>query len=75
VRQTETYIKKFNKQKKVSKIINDPDLMKTEEKLTRFFSTRVKLKYSKSGNGRIEIFFSDVDEFERIYRLLYKDKE
>jgi len=75
VRQTEAYIKKFSKQKKVAKIVSDPDLIKTEEKLARFFSTRVKLKYSKSGNGRIEIFFSDVDEYERIYKLLYKDKE
>ena len=75
VRQTEAYIKKFDKQKKVEKIISDPDLIKTEEKLTRLFSTRVKLKYSKSGSGRIEIFFSDLDEFERIYKLLYKDKE
>lgn len=75
VRQTEAYIKKFDKQKKAARIVSDPDLMKTEEKLARFFSTRVKLKYSKSGNGRIEIFFSDVDEYERIYKLLYKDKE
>ncbi|MCK5058429.1 MAG: ParB/RepB/Spo0J family partition protein [Candidatus Aminicenantes bacterium] len=75
VRQTETYIKEFDKQKKAAKIIDDPDVIKTEEKLTRFFSTKVKLKYSKSGSGRIEIFFSALDEFERIYKLLYKDKE
>lgn len=75
VRQTEAYVKKFNKEKKAAKIVTDPDVQKTEEKLTRFFSTKVKLLYSKNGNGRIEIFFSDVNEFERIFKLLDKDKE
>lgn len=75
VRQTEAYVKRFNKKKKVAQIVNDPDILKAEEKLTKLFSTKVKLKYSKSGSGRIEIFFSDVEEFERISSFLFKDKE
>lgn len=75
VRQTEAYVKRFNKEKKAAETVIDPDVQKTEEKLTRLFSTKVKLMYSKNGNGRIEIFFSDVNEFERIFKLLDKDKE
>jgi len=75
VRQTEAYVKRFNKEKKVAKTVMDPDVQKTEEKLTRLFSSKVKLLYSKGGSGRIEIFFSDVNEFERIFKLLDKDKE
>jgi ParB family chromosome partitioning protein len=75
VRQTEAYVKGFNKKKKAAKVDYDPDVQKTEEKLTRLFSTKVHLKYSKSGSGRVEIFFSDVNEFERIFKLLSKEKE
>lgn len=75
VRQTEAYVKRFGKEKKVVKIINDPDILKTEEKLAKFFSTKVKLMYAKNGSGRIEVFFSNVDDFERIYKLLFNDKE
>ena len=47
----------------------DPDLRRTEEKLARFFSTKVKLNYSKQGSGRIEIYFNHLDEFERLYQM------
>jgi len=75
VRQTEAYVKKFYKEKKAAKINEDPDLVKTEEKLARMFSTKVKLNYSKNGSGKIEIFFSQVDEFERIFNMLAQEKE
>jgi len=39
------------------------------------FSTKVKLNYSKNGSGKIEIFFSQVDEFERIFNMLAQEKE
>ncbi len=75
VRQAEAYVKRLNKKKKAIRVMSDPDILKTEEKLTRLFSTKVKLRYSKNGSGRIEIYFSQVDEFERIYKILTKDKE
>jgi len=72
VRQTESLVKNFytkiTKEKKY-----DPDIKKTEENLTRLFSTKVKLNYSQSGKGKIEIHFSSVDEFERIYKMMFKE--
>ena len=74
VRQTENMVKNLSKEKSVK--INeeeDPDLRKTEEKLARIFSTKVKLHYSKSGKGKIEIFFNQLEEYDRIYKLLLKE--
>lgn len=73
VRQTETMVKNFYSHRQVAKIEKDPDVVKTEDKLSRIFSTKVKLHYSKKGNGKIEIFFNQVEEFDRIYKLLYKE--
>ncbi|MFC2146800.1 ParB/RepB/Spo0J family partition protein [Acidobacteriota bacterium] len=74
VRQTENMVKNLSKEKsgKISEEV-DPDIRKTEEKLARMFSTRVKLHYSKSGNGKIEIFFTQLEEYDRIYKLLVKE--
>jgi hypothetical protein len=33
----------------------------------------VKLAYSKSGKGKIEIHFSKLEEFERIYNMICKE--
>jgi ParB family chromosome partitioning protein len=76
VRQTEKMVKSFSKEK-IPKVIEeqDPDIRKTEEKLTRLLSTKVKLNYLKNGKGKIEIFFNQLEEFERIYNFLVKDKE
>jgi ParB family chromosome partitioning protein len=73
VRQTETMVKNFYSRRQVVKIEKDPDLIKTEDKLSKIFSTKVKLHYSKKGNGKIEIFFNQVEEFDRIYKLLFKE--
>lgn len=73
VRQTEQLIKKIAMRKNITEAVYDPDINKMEKKLIKLFSTKVKLKYSKKGNGRIEIYFSDVDEFERIYKILLKE--
>ncbi len=75
VRQTEAYVKQFTKTKKIAEVQNDPDLIKTEEKLARYFSTKVKLNYGNSGAGKVEIFFTNVDDFDRIYKILLKEKE
>ena len=73
VRQTEALVKAFYKTKSKSDRVEDPDQQKIENKLTRFFSTKVKLTYSKSGKGKIEIHFNKLDEFERIYKLIFKE--
>lgn len=76
VRQTEKMVKNGSKEKKPpGETKEDPDLRKTEDKLARHFSTRVKLLYSRSGKGKIEIFFNQVEEFDRIYKLLTLTKE
>lgn len=74
VRQTENMVKNLGKEESV-KISEeeDPDIRKTEEKLARIFSTKVKLHYSKSGKGKIEIFFNQLEEYDRIYKLLLKE--
>lgn len=73
VRQTESFVKKFYL-KDTKKIVQlDPDLQKIEDKLVKFFSTKVKLKYSNKGGGRIEIYFTKLDEFERIYKMFLKE--
>ncbi|MCK4942004.1 MAG: ParB/RepB/Spo0J family partition protein [Candidatus Aminicenantes bacterium] len=73
VRQTEALVKAFYKTKSKLTRVEDPDQQKIENKLTRFFSTKVKLIYSKSGKGKIEIHFNKLDEFERIYKLIFKE--
>ena len=69
VRQTEKWVKTFYEKKEKQEDRVDPDLRRTEEKLARFFSTKVKLNYSKQGSGRIEIYFNHLDEFERLYQM------
>ncbi len=73
VRQTEKMVKNLTKEKITTQILEDPDIRKTEDKLARLLSTKVKLQYSKSGKGRIEIFFNQVEEFDRIYNILIKE--
>jgi ParB family chromosome partitioning protein len=73
VRQTEQLISKVNKKSIKSAPRIDPNIRWIEEKLTRLLSTKVKINYSKSGNGKIEIFFSQLNEFERIYKLFLKE--
>ena len=79
VRQTEKMVKNPDKEKSPKATEEqDPDIRRTEEKLTHIFSTKVKLNYLKNGKGKIEIFFNQLEEFDRIYgllNLLVKDKE
>ena len=53
----------------------DPDILKMENKLTHFLASKVKLAYSKSGKGKIEIFFNSLPEFERLFSILTKEKK
>ncbi len=73
VRQTEKMVKSFHTQRNAAKIQKDPDVLKTEEKLSKQFSTKVNLHYTKKGNGKIEIYFNQVEEFDRIYKLLFNE--
>ncbi|MCK4835314.1 MAG: ParB/RepB/Spo0J family partition protein [Candidatus Aminicenantes bacterium] len=73
VRQTEALVKNFYKKDKTTGQPYDPDMQKIENKLTRLLSTKVKLKYSRSGTGKIEIYYSSLDEFERIYNRFLKE--
>jgi ParB family chromosome partitioning protein len=73
VRQAENLVKNFYTESlKVEKKV-DPDIQKAEEKLTRFFATKVKLNYSSTGKGKVEIFFNDLDDFDRICKLFLKE--
>lgn len=73
VRQTEAFVKNFNRKTKEEVENYDPNVLKTEEKLARLLSTKVKLKYGKEGNGRIEIFFNNLEEFERLYKIMCEE--
>jgi len=73
VRQTEMMVKNIGKEKTVPKPKDDPDMRKTEDTMARHLATKVKLHYSKSGKGKIEIYFNQVEEFDRIYKSLIKE--
>lgn len=73
VRQAESLVKNFYKLKKITEKKPDPDIQKAEDRLMRTLATKVKLKYSSSGRGRIEIHFSDLGEFERLYKRFVKE--
>ncbi len=74
VRQTEKLVKNFYNTPRAETPPQDPDIRRTEEKLARLFSTKVKLIYSPRGSGRIEIHFSKLDEFERLYQMFVNGK-
>jgi ParB family chromosome partitioning protein len=73
VRQAEMMVKNFYVLPQP--FIPDPDILKMENKLTQFLASKVKLAYKKSGNGKIEIFFNSLAEFERLFSILTKEKK
>jgi ParB family chromosome partitioning protein len=75
VRQAEMLVKKFYSVPSKEKFGLDPDVLKIENKLTQCLATKVKLNYTKSGKGKLEIFFNSLAEFERIYSILSKEKK
>jgi ParB family chromosome partitioning protein len=75
VRQAEMLVKKFYSVPSKEKFGLDPDVLKIENKLTQCLATKVKLNYTKSGKGKMEIFFNSLAEFERIYSILSKEKK
>ncbi len=74
VREAEALVKRYDRAPRKEKTEPDPDIAKMENRLTRSLATKVKLVYAGSGKGRVEIFFNSLDEFERLYAILSKEK-
>jgi len=74
VRQTEELVRNIYKQsgavKKVSKNSLPPAYQKIEDNLATYFSTRVKLKHSRNGNGQIIIDYYSQDELTKILQQI-----
>jgi len=70
VRQTEELVRNLYKQigavKKTSKSSLAPAYQKIEDNLASYFSTRVKLKHSRNGNGQIIIDYYSQEELTKI---------
>jgi ParB family transcriptional regulator, chromosome partitioning protein len=70
VRQTEELVRNLYKEtgavKKFSKSSLPPAYQKIEDNLASYFSTRVKLKHSKNGNGQIIIDYYSTEELTKI---------
>lgn len=70
VRQTEELVRNIYKQsgavKKISKNTLPPAYQKIEDNLASYFSTRVKLKHSRNGNGQIIIDYYSQEELTKI---------
>lgn len=75
VRQTEQLVKNFYKEKKTAAESQpDPDISRMESKITKLLSTEVHISCAKSGKGKMEIHFSSLEEFERIWQLMAKEQ-
>ncbi|RYF88276.1 MAG: ParB/RepB/Spo0J family partition protein, partial [Chitinophagaceae bacterium] len=70
VRQTEELVRNLYKQsgavKKTSKSGLPPAYQKIEDNLASYFSTRVKLKHGRNGNGQIVIEYYSQEELNKI---------
>lgn len=74
VRQAEMLVKKFDAGSRKGKPAPDPDIVKMENRLTHSLATKVKLVYAKTGQGKVEIFFNSLAEFERLFAILSKGR-
>jgi ParB family chromosome partitioning protein len=74
VRQTEELVRNIYKEsgavKKPSKNSLAPAYQKIEDNLATYFSTRVKLKHSRNGNGQIIIDYYSQDELTKILQQM-----
>ncbi len=70
MRQTENLVRNLYKQgsavKKTAKSGLSAPYQKIEDNLASHFSTRVKLKHSKAGNGQILIDYYSIDELTKL---------
>jgi len=74
VRQAEMLVKKYEAGGRKSKPGLDPDIVKMENRLTHSLAAKVKLVYAQSGKGKVEIFFNSLEEFDRLFAILCKEK-
>lgn len=70
VREAEKLVKQFYRKTENEKKEFDPDLQKMEDRLSRVFSTRVKLSCSPEGRGKIEVYYTSLEEFQRILSMI-----
>ena len=78
VRETEKLVKKTNEKPEtesgsITHVEQDPDLRKAEESLSKIFSSKVNLVYKKNGSGKIIVYFNNLEEYERIHKLITKE--
>lgn len=73
VRQTEALVKDFKRVNHKKNNLIDPDIQKMEDRLSKYLSTKVTLKYSLKGIGKIEIHFNQIEEFQRLYNIFFKE--
>jgi ParB family chromosome partitioning protein len=73
VRQTEALTKKYYAEQKNKEKVVDPDVSRMERKLEKLLATKVKLRYSAKGDGKIEIYFNQLEEFQRLFKILTKE--
>lgn len=74
VRQTEALVRNLYREtgsvKKPAKSHLSPVFQRIEDKLASHFSTRVKLKHGRNGNGQITIEYYSTEEFNNILRQM-----
>lgn len=78
VRETEKLVTEQKRNKPIdnnnkSEKIIDPDLVRAEDRLSKFLSTKVNLQYKKGKGGKITIFFNDLEEYDRIYKKFIRE--
>jgi ParB family chromosome partitioning protein len=69
VRQTENLVRNIYKEKEEKKTEGSslaPAFKKIEDKLASHFSTRVKMKHSKSGSGQISFDYYSLEELNKL---------
>lgn len=75
VRETEKLVKKLNekqdKPKRVKKV--PPELEDIKDKLQSVFGTKVSIKTTKRGKGKLEIEFYNHDDLDRIMEIIFNN--
>ena len=51
---------------------NSPEIRDLATRLQRKLGSRIEVRHSKSGRGKLEIFYRDLDELDRILAIIFK---
>jgi ParB family chromosome partitioning protein len=51
---------------------SSPEIRELVGRLQRRLGTRVNVNHGRRGNGRLEIFYKNLDELDRILALIFK---